>query len=82
MNLLKKIVGSRNDRLLNQYQKILKEINLLSEEVKKIDNNDFPTITEDLKNEYKNGKSLDEILPKCLRSSKRGVFKNNGYDTF
>ena len=63
MNLLKKIVGSRNDRLLNQYQKILKKINLLSEEVKKIDNNNFPTITENLKNEYKNGKSLDEILP-------------------
>ena len=63
MNLLKKIVGSRNDRLLNQYQKTLKKINLLSEEVKKIDDNEFPAITENLKSEYKNGKSLDEILP-------------------
>ena len=53
MNLLKKIVGSRNDRLLNQYKEILKETNLLSEEVKKLNDNEFPDITEKLKSEYK-----------------------------
>ena len=36
MNLLRKIVGSRNDRILKDYRKILKEINLLSDESKKI----------------------------------------------
>ena len=63
MNLLKKIVGSRNDRLLNQYKEILKETNLLSEEVKKLNDNEFPDITEKLKSEYKDGKPLLEILP-------------------
>ena len=49
MNLLRKIVGSRNDRILKDYRKILKEINLLSDEVKKLSNNDFPDITKKLK---------------------------------
>ena len=45
MNLLRKIVGSRNDRILKDYRKILKEINLLSDEVKKLSDSDFPDIT-------------------------------------
>ena len=45
MNLLKKIVGSRNDRILKDYQKILKEINLNAEEIKDIESKDFPEIT-------------------------------------
>ena len=36
MSFLKKIVGSRNDRILKNYRKTLDEINLLSEEIKKI----------------------------------------------
>ena len=59
MNFLKKIVGSRNDRILKDYQKILKEINLNAEEIKDIESKDFPEITNKLKEDYKNGKSLD-----------------------
>ena len=36
MNILRKIVGSRNDRILKDYKKILKDINLLSNEVKNL----------------------------------------------
>ena len=63
MNLLKKIVGSRNDRILKDYKKILEEINLIAEEIKNIESKDFPEITNKLKEDYKNGKSLDQILP-------------------
>ncbi len=35
MSFLKKIVGSRNDRILKNYRKTLNEINSLSEELKK-----------------------------------------------
>ena len=55
MNLLRKIVGSRNDRILKDYRKILKEINLLSDEVKKLSDSDFPDITEKLKKDYIDG---------------------------
>ena len=63
MNLLKKIVGSRNDRILKDYKKILQKINLYSNDNEKIKDEDFPNITEKLKKEVLEGKSLDEILP-------------------
>ena len=63
MNLLRKIVGSRNDRILKDYRKILKEINLLSDEVKKLSDSDFPDITEKLKKDYIDGMNLNDILP-------------------
>ena len=63
MNLLKKIVGSRNDRILKDYQKILQKINLHSNDNEKLKDEDFPNITEKLKKEVLEGKSLDEILP-------------------
>ena len=63
MNLLRKIVGSRNDRILKDYRKILKEINLLSDEVKKLSDSDFPDIKEKLKKDYIDGMNLNDILP-------------------
>ena len=63
MNLLRKIVGSRNDRILKDYRKILREVNLLSNEIKNLIDSDFPDITKKLKIDYKNGTNLDEILP-------------------
>jgi len=63
MGFLKKIVGSRNDRILKDYRKILNEINVIGESVKSINSEEFPEITYKLKKEYLDGKSLDEILP-------------------
>ena len=63
MNLLKKIIGSRNDRILKDYQKILSNINEISNDFKNIKDTDFPEITNKLKNDLKNGKDLDQILP-------------------
>ena len=36
MGFLKKIVGSRNDRILKSYQKILNEINSIGDELKSL----------------------------------------------
>jgi preprotein translocase subunit SecA len=63
MNLLKKIIGSRNDRILKDYQKILSNINEISNDFKNVKDTDFPEITNKLKNDLKNGKDLDQILP-------------------
>ena len=46
MGFLKKIVGSRNDRILKSYQKILNEINSIGDELKSLTLEDFPKITE------------------------------------
>ena len=83
MNVLKKIIGSRNDRILKNYQKILNSVNSFSNEIAKFNNNDFQNSTTKLKEEYKNGKSLDEILPYAyalVREASDRVMKMRHFD--
>ena len=63
MNLLRKIVGSRNDRILKDYQKILHKVNSCSNDIEKLKDEEFPGVTKRLKKDVFEGKSLDEILP-------------------
>ena len=63
MSILKRIVGSRNDRILKDYRKILNKVNSFSNEVKIIKDIDFHRHTNELKKKYKEGEALEEILP-------------------
>ena len=63
MSILKRIVGSRNDRILKDYRKILNKVNSFSNEVKIIKDIDFHHHTNELKKKYKEGEALEEILP-------------------
>ena len=83
MNILKKIVGSRNDRILKNYHKILEEINLFSEEMKTLSDADFPDITSKLKKDYINGKTLEDILPyaySLTREASSRIMKMRHFD--
>ncbi len=83
MNFLKKIVGSRNDRILKNYRKTLNEINSLSEELKKVKDTDFHSITNSLKKDYAEGKTLDDILPYAyalVREASDRVMKMRHFD--
>ena len=83
MNILKKIVGSRNDRILKNYHKTLREINLLSEDMKALSDGDFPDITQKLKQDYMNGKTLEEILPyaySLTREASSRIMKMRHFD--
>ena len=63
MSILKRIIGSRNDRILKDYRKILNEVNSFSDEVKIIKDLGFHHHTNELKKKYEKGKTLEEILP-------------------
>ena len=83
MNILKKIVGSRNDRILKNYRKILEEINLFSEEMKTLSDADFPDITSKLKKDYIDGKTLEDILPyaySLTREASSRIMKMRHFD--
>ena len=83
MNILKKIVGSRNDRILKNYHKILEEINLFSEEMKTLSDADFPDITSKLKKDYIDGKTLEDILPyaySLTREASSRIMKMRHFD--
>ena len=83
MNIIKKIVGSRNDRILKNYHKILKEINVFSEEMKALSDGDFPDITTKLKKDYVGGKTLEDILPyaySLTREASSRIMKMRHFD--
>ena len=83
MNILKKIVGSRNDRILKTYHKVLQEINSLSEDMKNLSNSDFPDITSKLKKDYMDGKTLEDMLPyaySLTREASSRIMKMRHFD--
>ena len=83
MSILKKIVGSRNDRILKNYRKILNDVNSLSDEIKKIEDSDFKDITNSLKKDYSEGKALEDILPYAyalVREASERVMKMRHFD--
>jgi preprotein translocase subunit SecA len=65
-NLLKKIFGSRNERLLKQFRKTVQVINALEADTKKLSDDELKAKTEQFKERVKNGTTLDEILPEAF----------------
>ena len=83
MSLLTKIFGSRNQRLLKQYQKTVREINALEPAMEKLSDAELQAKTPAFKERVANGESLDTLLPEafavCREASKR-VFKMRHFD--
>ncbi len=83
MSLLTQIFGSRNQRLLKQYQKTVREINALEPAMEKLTDAELQAKTPAFKERIANGESLDAILPEafavCREASKR-VFKMRHFD--
>ena len=75
--LFKRIFGSSNQRLLNQYSKIVDQINALEDEITSLNDSDLLKKTDELKSLYKSNKDLDNILPMAFavvrEASKRTI---------
>jgi preprotein translocase subunit SecA len=75
MSLLTQIFGSRNQRLLKQYQKTVREINALEPIVEKLSDAELQAKTPAFKARIANGETLDALLPEafavCREASKR-----------
>jgi preprotein translocase subunit SecA len=65
-NVLTKIFGSRNDRLLKQYSRTVAEINALEPDMQKLSDPELRGKTEELKRRHAEGASLDELLPEAF----------------
>ncbi len=61
-NLLKKVFGSRNSRILKDYKGFIKEINLLESKFKSLSDNDIREYTQHLKKRYEDSKDLNSLL--------------------
>jgi len=83
MSLLTQIFGSRNQRLLKQYQKTVREINALEPAMEKLSDAQLQAKTPEFKERVAKGAGLDDILPEafavCREASKR-VLKMRHFD--
>ena len=66
LNLISKFVKSSNQKELDRISNIVTKINSLEDEFKNLDDLDFPKKTSTFKDQIKNGKKLDEILPEAF----------------
>jgi preprotein translocase subunit SecA len=83
MSLLTQIFGSRNQRLLKQYQKTVREINALEPQIEKLSDAELQAKTPEFKDRVVNGETLDDLLPEAFavcREAARRVLKMRHFD--
>ncbi|CAB3705857.1 Protein translocase subunit SecA [Paraburkholderia phenoliruptrix] len=80
---LQKIFGSRNQRLVKQYQKTVAAINALEPQIEQLTDEQLRAKTDEFRQRVASGESLDKILPEafavCREASKR-VLKMRHFD--
>ncbi|WP_417068310.1 preprotein translocase subunit SecA [Niveibacterium terrae] len=64
--LLKKIFGSRNERLVRQYMQTVRAINALEPAISALSDEQLRAKTEEFKQRVAGGESLDKILPEAF----------------
>ena len=66
LNLITKFIKSSNQKELDRIGKTVEKINLIEENFTNLDDTEFPKKTNEFKNQIKNGKSLDQLLPEAF----------------
>ncbi len=64
--LLKKIFGSRNDRLIKQYSQIVQRINALEPAMQALSDDALRAKTDEFRQRHTNGETLDDLLPEAF----------------
>ncbi|MCL2656191.1 MAG: preprotein translocase subunit SecA [Betaproteobacteria bacterium] len=81
--LLKKIFGSRNERLIRQYSQAVRAINALEPTVAPLSDEQLRAKTDEFKQRVANGETLDKILPEAfavVREAGKRVFNMRHFD--
>jgi len=82
-NLLTQIFGSRNERLLKQYRRVVEKINALEPSLEKLSDEQLQAKTAEFKNRLSQGATVDDILPEAfavVREGGKRVFKMRHFD--
>ncbi len=81
--LVKKVFGSRNERLIKQYSKTVTHINALEPAMQALSDEQLRAKTEEFKQRYQNGETLDDLLPEAfavVREAGKRVFEMRHFD--
>jgi preprotein translocase subunit SecA len=83
INILTKIFGSRNDRLLKQYRAVVARINALEPQFESLSDDALRAKTQEFKDRVAKGESLDALLPEAfavVREGSKRVMKMRHFD--
>ncbi|PPD50599.1 MAG: preprotein translocase subunit SecA [Methylobacter sp.] len=81
--LVKLVVGSRNDRLINKKKKLVKKINALALEYEKLPDDDLKAKTQVFRDRLSAGERLDNLIPEAfaaVREASTRVFSMRHFD--
>ena len=78
LNFISKFIKSGNKKELDRIGKIVNQINLLEENIKKLNDKEFPEKTIKLKEEIQKGTSLDKILPEAFAMVREASLRSRG----
>ena len=82
-NILTKIFGSRNDRLLKQYRNTVTRINAMEATLEKLADDALRAKTQEFRDRVAKGESLDDLLPEAfavVREGSKRVMKMRHFD--
>jgi preprotein translocase subunit SecA len=82
-SVLKKIFGSRNDRLIKQYMQTVRRINGLEPQIAALSDAELRAKTDEFKRRYQNGETLDDLLPEAfavVREAGKRVLEMRHFD--
>ncbi len=82
-NLLKKIFGSRNDRLLKRYTQTVRAINALEASLQNLTDPELQAKTDQFRERLSRGETLDQLLPEAfatVREASRRVLGMRHFD--
>ena len=65
-NVLSKVLGSHNDRLIKKYNSQVNKINSLEEHMKSLSDSDLSSMTDKLKERLKENESVESVLPEAF----------------
>ena len=83
VSLLKKLIGSRNDRLLKQYRKQVAQVNALESKMVALTDEQLTAKTDEFRQRFQAGASLDDLLPEAfavVREASKRVFGMRHFD--
>jgi len=83
VSLLKKLIGSRNDRILKQYRKQVAQINALEPAMVALSDEQLQAKTDEFRSRYQAGASLDSLLVEAfavVREASKRVFGMRHFD--
>ncbi|MDF0604651.1 preprotein translocase subunit SecA [Neisseriaceae bacterium TC5R-5] len=82
-SLLKKVFGSRNDRLLKQFRQTVQRINTLEKDLQALSDQALTAKTDEFKQRLAKGETLDALLPEAFavcREASRRVLNMRHFD--